>query len=748
MGGMHEAMLQAHRDELQEASMAREEAEAHARMLQASISRYDRLKKEVESFSADPSAMQRVTQPPPSQKETGSGDGGDGETHEIEGVGEIGSALGAQNGTWGVSSEETSWGEAGNVAWDGSGSAKEGGMEEDLGEQVGIPKQGWQPPKRTPGQDIMDMLRAAPSSVVATVASTVSAVAGTALMSSNQPAAAAEEPAQVSTQIEDAAIEDAAETARAIAQPQRSQAAAQAEVEEDDGMRALDREIEMELEAKLQAFRQEMDAARQAEIREAQRKDRARQKAAAKKEQDENQKKIQQSLYESDEEQEVGKGDPNYVDWMNVSDDEGAKHHQVRSRSKSRGRADRRGASDRTQEGGGSARKAKAPAAIATTTPRGRRSKSRNTRDKKEPEEDGVPAVQHTISTPEKAKGRHGDDHAGGKSGKKGKARRRLGAGKGGGVSDGDSDGEGLGSRDPSDLAAAAKQAATAMSRRKEVARKRGRAMWYGVLMFIAVAVIGWMLWASVYTPVPLKSSRKGPKIASPVGGPGFPGGMPGRAPTGPPPAPKGKKEITRVMINNAESGIQIPMILYHSDPAGIESDVDRFIKHFRIPAEQYRDQLLQAAFSHLEAMSGGAASSRAAPRNMQPMGHAPHTQHGNGFGDVDDLDDDDDDEEEEWDAEDQGQPEKAEEEEEEEEEWDPDAHPEVHSQQRRTPAPSPPAPKPKAETSHVEEDGEEEWAEEDEEHEMLPKSPKAKPVRVRDPTTDSVSWSTACLRA
>ena len=108
MGGMHEAMLQAHRDELQEASMAREEAEAHARMLQASISRYDRLKKEVESFSADPSAMQRVTQQPPSQKETGSGDGGDGETHKSEGVGEIGSALGAQNGTWGVSSEETS----------------------------------------------------------------------------------------------------------------------------------------------------------------------------------------------------------------------------------------------------------------------------------------------------------------------------------------------------------------------------------------------------------------------------------------------------------------------------------------------------------------------------------------------------------------------------------------------------------------------------------------------------------------
>jgi hypothetical protein len=37
----------------------------------------------------------------------------------------------------------------------------------------------------------------------------------------------------------------------------------------------------------------------------------------------------------------MGQGDPNFIDWMNVPDDEGARRHDGRSRSKSRGRIDR-----------------------------------------------------------------------------------------------------------------------------------------------------------------------------------------------------------------------------------------------------------------------------------------------------------------------------------------------------------------------------------------------------------------------
>jgi len=719
MSGMHEAMLQAHRDELEEASMAREEAEAHARMLQASISRYDRLKKEVESWSADPSSMQRGTQPlQPSQSEAGSGAGGQGEAQEMQDGRENSSAAGVQVGTWGVGAEDTSWGHGGDVAQNVRGAAKDSEEELDLGEAVGIPKQGWQPEKRTPGQEIMKMLRAVPSSVVATV---TSAVAGSALGSKSEPTAVeVEEQAKGSTK-----TQVASEIAPALAQPQiLKTTSSQVEAEEADGMSALDREIEMELEAKLQAFRQEMEAARQAQIREAQRKERARQKAVAKKELEQDQKKVQQSLYESDEEQEMGQGDPNFIDWMNVSDDEGARRHDGRSRSKSRGRIDRprrHAADDSTKEGGGSALKVKVSWTRATT-PRGRRG---GEGDKKELGENEATQAQPTPSTPERAKAKHGET-------KKGKAKRRLaGKSRGGGDSEGDSDGEGLGSRDKTELAAAAKQAATAMSRRKEVARKREKQIWYGVLMFIAIAVIGWMVWASLDTPVPLKGPRKGPRMGSPDVDLGGPGGMPGRAPTGPP-APKGKKEITRVMINSGDSGIQIPMIIYHRDPAGIEGDVDRFIKHFQIPAEQYRDQLLQVAFGNIDAMSGGGAGSRALPRTMQPMGHASNTQHGNRFGD-----DDDDDEEEEEDGDAQGQ---SEEEDEEEEEWEPDAHPEVHSKQPnkqaplppKTPVRAPPAPQPKAATSHVDDD--EEWAEEDDDHPMLPKPPPTKPPRVPDP--------------
>ena len=54
------------------------------------------------------------------------------------------------------------------------------------------------------------------------------------------------------------------------------------------------------------------------------------------------------------------------------------------------------------------------------------------------------------------------------------------------------------------------------------------------------------------------------------------------RAPPQPLAPPAGVAETARVMINSADSGVQIPLILYHSidDADGIESDVDRCVTH------------------------------------------------------------------------------------------------------------------------------------------------------------------------
>ena len=100
-------MLQAHRDELEEASTAKAEAEAHARMLQASIARYDRLKKEVESFSADPSQMLSAhrTSKDTCQEESSAAskvaDAGEGHADDSA----------SKNSEWGGSASETSCGE-------------------------------------------------------------------------------------------------------------------------------------------------------------------------------------------------------------------------------------------------------------------------------------------------------------------------------------------------------------------------------------------------------------------------------------------------------------------------------------------------------------------------------------------------------------------------------------------------------------------------------------------------------------
>jgi len=270
--------------------------------------------------------------------------------------------------------------------------------------------------------------------------------------------------------------------------------------------------------------------------------------------------------------------------------------------------------------------------------------------------------------------------------------------------------------------------------------------MWYGTLMCLSLAVIGWMLWASIYTPVPLKTARKTSRTQMPAGA-----GLEGRMPAVLPP-PKGKKEVGRVMINNAESGVQIPMILYHTDAAGIESDVDRFIKQFQIDPTQYRDQLLQTAYARIEDMTGQGSAKRM-PGSMPAMGDSARTLQGSRFDDGDDFEDDDDDDE--WDPDEkEGTQTKAEAEEEEEdgeeEEWDPHAqdaarakaslksvpHPTAPPPRARPPHPPSPTRQSKPATSHGKDkdadQGDDEWAEEDDDHDLLPKSPPPKQAAAR----------------
>ncbi len=48
------------------------------------------------------------------------------------------------------------------------------------------------------------------------------------------------------------------------------------------------------------------------------------------------------------------------------------------------------------------------------------------------------------------------------------------------------------------------------------------------------------------------------------------------------------------MMINNAETGGQMPLIIYHDlgNARGVESDVDRFIATYQIEPERFRDQV------------------------------------------------------------------------------------------------------------------------------------------------------------
>ena len=127
----------------------------------------------------------------------------------------------------------------------------------------------------------------------------------------------------------------------------------------------------------------------------------------------------------------------------------------------------------------------------------------------------------------------------------------------------------------------AARQAAGAAARRKDEARARTLSFMYAAALAAFLLLTGWMLYASLVDPVPRRGSAPTAERASVPGGGG--GALRGRealrrAPQ-PLAPPAGAAETGRVMINSADSGVQIPLILYHSidDADGIESDVDRW---------------------------------------------------------------------------------------------------------------------------------------------------------------------------
>jgi hypothetical protein len=249
-------MLQAHRDELEEASMAKAEAEAHARMLQASIARYDRLKKEVESFSADPSQMLSAHRPSNDTRQEEScaapGDADTGGGHAD------GSA--SNNSEWGGSASETSWRNSNAPAAhlksseeDVSGKLTAAGETADLGEAIGIPKEGWQPVKRSPGEHIMSLL----APVVAAVTSSVSAapVKGSVETVADEGSAGKDDlstsaEADGQTALVSQSDGDGTQRPANVASGGAQDSAGAGDIE--DELSALDREIEMELEAKLQ----------------------------------------------------------------------------------------------------------------------------------------------------------------------------------------------------------------------------------------------------------------------------------------------------------------------------------------------------------------------------------------------------------------------------------------------------------------------------------------------------------------
>ena len=180
-------------------------------------------------------------------------------------------------------------------------------------------------------------------------------------------------------------------------------------------------------------------------------------------------------------------------------------------------------------------------------------------------------------------------------------------------------------------------------------------------------------------------------------------------------PPPKGKKEVARVLINNADNGGQMPLIIYHdlTDARGVESDVDRFISQYQIDPEMYRDKLLQAAHNALEQPSatGGARRASSSGGGFQhPLGKTERMQEGSRFGDTFDEEEDEEDEEDE----EEGDADAHDGEEEEEEEDSP-------KQSRRAGGTSVPRQGKSAASLPGSSGNDDDWADEDEEHDHLP---------------------------
>ena len=94
-----------------------------------------------------------------------------------------------------------------------------------------------------------------------------------------------------------------------------------------------------------------------------------------------------------------------------------------------------------------------------------------------------------------------------------------------------------------------------------------------------------------------------------------------------------------------AHNIIQYHLIVYHTESPGIESDVHRFIQQYGISAEEYQEPLLALALERLQHLRS------TAPRRQAlagaPLGEQARVQQGNGFGDDYDDEEEEDDEEE-----------------------------------------------------------------------------------------------------
>jgi len=349
----------------------------------------------------------------------------------------------------------------------------------DLGEAVGIPKDGWREVMRSPGEVLMHL-----------AATTLSAAASLTSVCTSKPpepltpqgsSAAPAKPAAITVQRGAPQLPNTAEASAAGERAESRSSALQvgAGVEEvEDGASGLDREIEMELEAKLEQFRREMAGAREAQQLEEQCKERARHKVAAKKEDEQMKKKeileSRLAAHDTDAEQSVGEMDPHYIDWMkgDGEDDDEWDAPPKKSRSKSRGQDEKK-------------RKA-AAAAAGTGCPldsrqgqRGQRSKGQNARDKAEEKAAvlaAAPAASPAVPTTlQKEKVRFN---------KKGTVVKRRGAGrtKGRALSGDESDGESVGNKDEKEKAA---RAAAIRASAKEVARQRERTCWCFCMLFV-----------------------------------------------------------------------------------------------------------------------------------------------------------------------------------------------------------------------------------------------------------------------